>query len=209
VALATVAVMSVDGALERAAAQEAWSTNRGVALGLSLHGDWLGAKKEGANPDPEQLFIDENGGGGTFWIGYTFTPSVQLRLAAGGAQHDTSDEATLYHNVLGLELHVRFLPEARFRPVLFAGLGGTSLTISTDEYDADADGGMATIGGGVLLHASSHFIVESSVRAEFINWDSVTLRREVAPGTFVELVDPVGEDEGGSVRFDLGVGWEF
>jgi len=192
-----------------ALAQGAWTTNRGVAAGLSLHGEWLGAKEEGTDPDPDDLFVDENGGGGTLWLGYNFTPSVQLRLAAGGAEHDTSEDVTLRHDVLSLELHYRFLPQSRFRPVLFGGLGGTTLSISTDEYDAEADGGMAVLGAGALLHASDHFIIESSVRLELINWNEVTLRREIADGTFIELVDPVGEGDGGAVRFDLGVGWEF
>ena len=209
-ALALLALAaSAPGAASAAAADEAWGAERGFALGLQLQTDVIGAEDPGPNAAPDQLFIEETGHGATVHVGYTFTPAFALRWSLGVAGHGTSRDAVeAYHSSSMLEAHWRFLPHERARPYLFGGLGGAVIETDAELYDSEIRGGAAVLGLGLLYNLTRHLLLDAQGRLDFINWNEAQLQLELPQGGTLELAAPV-EDDGGALKFQVGVAWQF
>jgi len=142
-------------------------------------------------------------------IGYTFTPHFAMRLSAGGGAHETTQqEVEAYVTSFALEAHYRFMPEERARPYLLAGLGGTTLGFTTGAFEAEARGGSAMLGMGMLYSLTQHFVFDFTARLDLINWNEIVLTQNLADGSSVELEQPV-DDSGSAGKILFGFAWQF
>jgi opacity protein-like surface antigen len=186
-----------------------WNERRGFSLGLQFQTNIIGAEDPSPDSDPNAIFVDEVGFGGTLLIGYTFTPKVALRLSLGSAVHGTTRPGVeMTHSAAVLEAHYRFLPEERARPYVVLGLGGTSLMSTSEGVESETSGGMASVGVGLLYALTKHLLLDFTARLESINWKEQKVRTRLPGGEWVEVTDPV-DDTGSSGRFLLGLVWRF
>jgi opacity protein-like surface antigen len=181
----------------------------GVRIGFQLQGGGIATEDPPPNHNPENVYIDDGGGGIAFHLGYAFTPCFALQLAFGTLVHDTSVEGLeVAHSSLVLEAHYRFLPGQRARPYVFAGLGGTTLEARSDDYDSEVDGGMAAVGMGMHVFMTRHLLLDLAGRLDLMNWDRIRMRRERADGTTIQLDRPVDES-GLALDLRFGILWQL
>ena len=210
VALAAILIGSLPLAGPSAAETEGvWAQERGFSLGLQLQTNAIGAEDPSGESDPNDIYVDEIGGGGTFYLGYTFVPSFCLRLALGVARHETTQDAVeAFYNTLAFEAHWRFLPQERARPYVYAALGGATFHLGTERYDSETSGGLAGLGIGLLYNVTRHLVIDVNTRLDLINWDEVNVTHQLPGGGEVGITAPI-DDDGSAWRFQLGLEWEF
>jgi hypothetical protein len=181
----------------------------GVQLFFHLQGGGISADDPPPGADPENVYIEEGGGGISLGVGYAFTPHFALQLALGTLLHDTSvEDLEVRHASMVVEAHYRFLAGERARPYVFGGLGGTSLEATVEEYESEANGGVAVLGAGVQVFMTRHLLLDMAGRLDLINWDRVRIRRERADGSTIELEEPIDED-GGAAQIRFGLLWQL
>lgn len=181
----------------------------GVRIGFQIQAGVIAAEDPPPDHDPEEVYIENGGGGVALHLGYTFTPSFALQLAFGAVIHDTTIEGLeVAHSSVVLEAHYRFLPGERARPYLFGGLGGTTLEADVDAYESEVNGSMAIVGAGMHVFLTRHFLLDIAGRIDLINWDRIRFRHEQANGTAILLDRPLDED-GGSVELRFGILWQL
>ncbi len=186
-----------------------WAQEKGLRLGLGLNGLGIDAKDTPASGTTDQLYLEEEGGGASFSIGYTFSPLFSLCFAVSGARHDTSvEDVEAYYSTAYIEGHFRFMPQSRVRPYLVAGLGGAALTLDHDDYDSQTTGSALGLGLGMLLNLTDHLLLDAALRLDLISWDEIEFTRQLPGGQEIRLVDPLDE-EGGAGRFQLGLTYAF
>jgi opacity protein-like surface antigen len=195
------AIASSDGALR--------DDGRGTILGLQLQTSVIGVEERSPDAPPNQLFVDEVGGGINLILGYGFTESFALYVSVSSAGHDTSQESVrAFYSTGTLEAAYRFLPGERVRPYLLGGLGGANVRIETDDYDSEISGGVAVLQGGVLIGLSRHLLLDAGIRLDLINWNRARLTRELPSGNTIQLESPV-DDSGSAGKLLLGLAWQF
>ena len=145
-------------------------------LGLDLLTDSLGE-----DDDADALVIDSPAFGAALQLGYLFTPSLQLRLYAASANHET--------NAAGVDLRVGggtfdlvyvFRPGATVRPFLTGGLGGFRAEIKDDGFAYSAEGPGMSFGAGMHVLLGRKFTFHTQARLEAINWDEAQADSDLA-----------------------------
>ena len=182
---------------------------RGVTLSIGFQADRISTDERTEDDDPDALFIDAGGGGGTMAVGYTFNPSFNLRLAFTGAVHETTPrplDAT--YGTVVVEAQYRFASAAPARPYLVGGLGGAILQVKDGGLTLDLTGTAARIGGGLHVNLTRRLLADVGVSGDLINTREVTLTGRDARGNEITLSTPV-EDDGGAVRLAVGLEWGF
>ncbi len=204
-----LAVLTSCAAVAAAGTETGWPPGRGFFFGGQYNTDLIGAEDPGPGSDPNQLFFDEVGHGLLLHVGYSVSPAVALRLAGSAARHGTTQEGVEADNgSLVLEAHYRFLPGERARPYLFGGFGGTTIRVSTGDFDTETRGGVVDLGAGIFYGLTRHLYLDLAGRLDLVNWNEIRVTKELADGTTLELKDPV-DDSGSEGRFLLGILWQF
>ena len=162
----------------------------------------------GEDEDGDTLVIEEDGGGGALQVGYSFSPSFQLRFYGSGALHETSnpDVDILFSGAL-FEAVYLFKPGQNFRPYVFGGLGGFVAESQQGNFTYSMEGPGASLGGGLHYFLNNHVSIHSSVRLEAVNWDTVNMTFDTRSG-IIELEAPIDES-GTATTFTLGMGLWF
>jgi len=169
----------------------------------------MSAEDAGARNTPEDVFVQENGGGGLLTVGYAFTPGFALRLVAGGAAHETTRNGSEVNHVTAtVEAVFRFLPGERARPYVFGGLGGADLKFTAGNLDSKVSGGAAVLGAGVVYRLTGHLGLDLGGRLDLINWDRVEVVADLPGGGTTRLENPV-DDSGSAGKILLGAVWSF
>ena len=209
VALACLGIGLIVAGPVSATGDTALGRDHGWSLGLHVLSDHIGAEDPGSASPPEAVFVDEVGGGALVSVGYAFTPSFALRLAAGGARHETThDGVEVNHASATIEAHFRFFPGERAQPYLFGGIGGASLRFDSEGLDSKVEGGLAVIGVGAIYRLTRHLSLDLAGRLDLINWNTIEVTAELPSGAELRLEDPV--DESGSAgKILLGAVWNF
>lgn len=185
-----------------------WGQDRGLSIYFQLLNNQLG-RTEPPTDEITTFSITEGGKGLDLGVGYSFNPSFHLQMSAASAVHTTSQpEVDVFHTTLALEAHWRFLQEQRGRPYMFVGLGGSSLDVDRDGPTVKATGGVSLIGLGFLYNLTRRLVFDAALRADFINWNSVSVREQAPDGRWVQLDDPV-EESGSAAKLRFGLRWEF
>lgn len=196
-------------ALFCAPAHAVWGQAEGFRLGAYLNGACIGAEDPVTTADPNDLYIEEDGGGIALLVGYRFSPLFSLNLTISSAMHETTQrDIEAYYGTFMIEGHFHFLPEERVRPYVLAGLGGVGLVVDTEGYESETRGGGMDLGFGMVWNLTDHLLLDTSLRLDIIEWDEVKFTRELPGGEEIKLIDPV-EEEGGAGRFQLGLTWAF
>ena len=189
------------------ATQHPWGQTRGISVHLQLLGNQL--DRADSPKDSTTFAISDGGQGLDLGLGYSFNSSFYLQLSGASAVHTTSQpEVEVLHSTVVLEAHWRLLPAKRGRPFLFVGLGGSSLDVKGTGTSIQASGGVSVVGAGFLYNLTHHLILDAALRVDFINWEKVTVREQLADGRWVSLDDPV-EESGQAGKFRFGLRWEF
>ncbi len=186
-----------------------WSQDEGFRLGFALGSANVNTEDKPDDAGARDIFFEEDGGGLSFSAGYQFTPLFSLNLAFSGAGHETTDNDinALYGTAL-IEGHFTFLHESRVRPYLVAGFGGAVMAIDDDDYDTQIEGSVFSIGIGMLWNLTDNLMLDTSLRADGIDWEDRKFVKELPGGHEVTLAEPVDE-EGGAGRFLLGLTYAF
>ena len=181
---------------------------RGFRAGLSLHGSAIGtepAEDETGGDHVETTTIEERGGGATLHLGYGFTPAFVLWLDLSGSVHETSLDAV--EGRLGSGILVAqwmFQPQARTRPYLIGGLGGTSFRVDEGDLEVEIEGGTAVLGGGLQYSMSRVLSLDVRGRLDFINWNKGTARIRLDGGQSIEVSVPF-DDSGVASKLAIGI----
>ncbi len=205
-------LLFASGALRVTEAQAGgdWAQHRGFRFGIYASGSGINAEDPPAGGDPDQLFLEEDGGGMGFMVGYTFSRRFSLCLGVSSTRHDSSIEnLEAYYATSMIEAHYQLLPRERIRPYLIGGLGGVGLAIDTKGYDSETRGGGMVLGVGMAWNLSEHLLLDTSLRLDIIEWDEVEFTRDLPSGQTVTLEDPVDEEKGGAGRVQCGFTWAF
>ncbi|NNF06313.1 MAG: outer membrane beta-barrel protein [Candidatus Eisenbacteria bacterium] len=183
-----------------------WKETSGWHLGIHFLSNNIGTER----PVSENAFaVEEDGGGGSLFIGYDFTPVFGLRLAFANARHETNFvNNEVDHASATLEAHFRFNEGRQTRPYLFGGIGGASLINAAEPIETEVTGGVAVLGGGVQYQFSRRFSLDFGARLDMINWNEVRVTAEGNNGDRIELSDPVEED-GSAFKLMLGLVWHL
>jgi len=189
------------------AAVPARADTDGVAFGIGIHANNVGAEDPAEDSPPSSVFVEEAGGGVNLWFGYGLTPSFALRLLAAGASHETTDpDVEVAWGGVTLEATYLFRDPQPWRPYLVGGLGGFSTRSRQDDLDFEATGPGIVIGGGILRSFGETWAVDLALRAQFVNWEEATATFTFADGSSATVQRPVEED-GGALDILLGVSW--
>lgn len=177
----------------------------GLAFGFDLQSSIVGTVDASDTRPPGSVFIKQEGGGGTLWLGYGFTPSFPVRLVASGATHETTDpDVDVAFGSITLEAMYLFRNPAALRPYLLGGVGGFGVSSRVDDYEYETTGPGVVLGGGLLYFFNDTFALDLGVQGEFMNWERQRATRDVAGGTEITLDTPVEED-GGAAKVLLGM----
>lgn len=205
----TMTALLATGVSQSAAQSTEWGQAKGWFLDFRILSDHIGAEDPGPDSPQDAVFVEEQGGGVGLGVGYTFTPSFALRLALGGARHETTQEGVeLVHASITLEAVARFLHGQRAQPYLYGGLGGATLEFTSGRFESRTSGGVAVLGAGVEYHLTRHLALDAGARLDLINWDRVEVSAEIPGGGEVRLEDPVDES-GSAAKLLLGLVWHF
>jgi hypothetical protein len=188
-----------------AVALPAHAGTEGFAFGFDLHSSIVGTVDASAAKPPGYIFIDQDGGGGTLWLGYGFTPSFPVRLVASGATHGTTDaDVEVAFGSLTLEALYMFRNPASLRPYVLGGVGAYSVRSRVDEYDYETTGPGVVMGAGLMYFFNNTVAMDFGIQADFMNWDHQTATRNVAGGG-TEIIDTPVEEDGGAAKVLLGM----
>jgi len=192
-----------------AQSQEDWAQPSGFRFGLYMNGTGIGAENPPANADPDDLYLDEGGGGLSLMLGYSISRRVDVYLNLSSSEHRTTQShIEAYYTSVIAEAHYQLLPDERVRPYLIGGLGGVGLAVDADELKSETMGGAVGLGVGMLWNLTEHLLLDSSIRIDMIDWNEVKLTRELPSGHEITLANPV-DDSGGAGRLQLGLTWAF
>lgn len=177
----------------------------GFFLGLDFHTSHINAEDEGPNAPVGSVFIDDNGGGATFFLGYGITPSFPLRLNLSVAEHETNDTSVeFFYSSLTLEAAYLFRNGEPLRPYVLGGFGGFSVRSRKDAFDFETTGPGFVIGTGIVYFLSEHFALDFALRGDLINWDKQTATITFPNGSQAIVETPV-EGDGAAGKFLFGV----
>jgi hypothetical protein len=195
--IAAVALMLCAG--EGAAATD------GFFLGLNLHSSHINAEDENPNAPAGSVFIDDNGGGVTFFLGYGITPSFPLRLNLSVAEHETSDSnVEFFYSSVTIEAAYLFRDGEPLRPYVLGGFGGFAVRSRVDALDFETTGPGFVVGTGIVYFLSEHFALDFALRGDLINWDKQTATLTFSNGSQAVVETPV-EGDGAAGKFLFGV----
>ncbi len=169
-------------------------------LGFDLLADSVGG-----DDDPDALTITDPAFGAALQIGYLFTPSLQLRLYAASADHETSD-ADVDIRVGGgtFDLAYVFRPGAAVRPFLAGGLGGFRAEAQDDAFEYAAEGSAMSFSGGMHVLLGRKVTFHTQARLEVINWNEAQATLNLPDGSSQTFTAPI-DDSGGAFKVSVGV----
>jgi opacity protein-like surface antigen len=195
------------GALLLACGEGAAATD-GFFLGLDFHTSHIDAEDERAEAPTGSVFIDDNGGGVTFFLGYGITPSFPLRLNLSVAEHETSDtDVKFFYSSVTIEGAYLFRNGEPLRPYLLGGFGGFAVRSRQDDFDFETTGPGFVFGTGMVYFLSEHFALDFGLRGDLINWDKQRATLTFPNGSQAIVETPV-EGDGAAAKFLFGVsGW--
>jgi len=182
---------------------------QGFTLGLAIHSSHIGAEEESASSPANSVFVEKNGAGVSFIIGYGFTPSFLLRFNVGVAEHDTSDPDYEFFLSSGMiEAMYLFRAGEPLRPYVQGGLGAFGMKSRQDALDFETTGGGVVAGGGFYYFLANRFALDFGLRADFINWDEQTATLTFPNDSTATVETPV-EGGGAAAQFHLGGSFWF
>ena len=158
----------------------------------------------GESDEADAVTIDTDAGGGGLQVGYLVTPSFQVRLWAGAADHATSDpDVTIVFGGGTFDAVYLFRPGTTLRPYVFGGAGGYVAESQQDDLTYDISGPGIAFGGGAHLQLARHWTLHGSLRLESINWEKATVTYD-GPGGETQIESPI-DDSGWASRLSLGI----
>jgi len=180
----------------------------GFMLGLNVHASVIGAEEPTGSVSSNEVFVDEDGGGVTFLLGYGFTPAFALRFTASASEHKTTNPGidVLYSNAIIEALYI-FRAGRPFRPYLFGGIGGFNIESRNDPFRYTTEGPGTDLGAGFLFFPEKHFAIDVALRLEFVNWEKATAELLLGGDSFT--VETPVEDEGSALKFLFGINYWF
>lgn len=200
---AVLAAFALGALLTTVPARAQGDTHRWL-LGVDLVAGTVAANED-ADADQGPV-IDEKAGGLGLQLGYLFSPSFMLRLAAVGADHETSDpDVTIRFGGGTLDAVFLFREGLSFRPYLFAGLGGYQAEAQQDDVTYEIRGPGVAFGAGMHLRLGTRATLHGALRVEAINWEKATALLDL-PGGDIVVEAPIDED-GWASKVMLGVGF--
>ncbi len=178
----------------------------GFFFGLDLHSNHLGGEDAPADPSPDVVFVDQNGGGADLFLGWGFGPSFPVRLSVCGAAHETSDpDIEVTYTGITIDGMYLFRNPEPLRPYLYGGIGGFALTSRRDALDWETSGPGILFGGGLLYFCGDTFALDFSARAELVNWERTRATWHLPAGD-ATAETPI-EEEGSAAKILVGVSW--
>jgi hypothetical protein len=189
-------------------AGSAFAATDGFFLGLDFHTSTIDAVEETAAADSIDAFIDKNGGGVAFFLGYGITPSFPLRLNLAVAEHETSDPGLeFFYSSVTIEAAYLFRNGEPLRPYLLGGFGGFAVRSRKSVYDFEVSGPGIVFGAGMFYFLTDHFALDFALRGDLINWNKEKAIVTLPNGSQVIAETPV-EGDGAAAKFLFGVsGW--
>lgn len=188
-----------------AEAQNRSNTNK-LFLGFSLGGTSI--ELEGEDDDGNFETEREQGGGGSFRIGYGFTSLFSLYLEGAAAAIDVEgDEFALLHGDLGARFHFGG-PARAFIP--FLDVAFTGRTIAVDDFEFDDGTGPQTVdveisgsgfsfGGGFLWFFNPKWALDVGLKATVGEFDTIKVDNITVTDIF--------EIDATSARLKIGITW--
>ncbi len=177
----------------------------GFFLGLDFHTSHIGAEDETPGASPGSVFIDDNGAGATFFLGYGITSSFPVRLNLSLAEHETSDSSVeFFYSSITIEAAYLFRDGEPLRPYLLGGFGGFSVRSRQDAFDFETTGPGFVVGAGIVYFLSEHFALDFALRGDLINWDTQKATVTFPNGSRATAETPV-EGDGAAGKFLFGV----
>lgn len=181
-------------------------------LGFGLNWTDIGSVSEDDNTaaaDPNAIFIDDTGIGGSIIAGYGFGPALAGRLELSTTEHDTSDPDVqfFYSSVVGEMLYI-FRELETWRPYVLGGLGWFSIKSTADALEYEITGSGLSLGGGFYYFFTDNFTLDASVRGDFISWSDAKATLKFGDGSSVSAGVPIDES-GSAARISAGASWWF
>ncbi len=205
---ATVAAITLLSTIEGVASL-AHAGEKGLFIGLQLHSSHIGAEEPKPDSPEGSVFIEEDGGGAVFSLGYRFSDSFPVRIVVSGAAHETTNpEFDFVFSSVMIEAAYLFDSGLGLRPYLFGGIGGYSMKARQNGLSIESTGPGADFGGGLFYFLSEHFALDLALRFDVINWEKNVAELRGDSGDVVIVETPVDE-EGAAAKILLGGSWWF